>query len=138
MEEPTWSSGPLPLLQAVRVWCAGAGVAGAYWPGILDRLAAYICCEQITLAQLVAETCRRIDWIVDFDEPAGCPRPRSPDYSPSRSTLEWRTSVTVRLAPLGAEWRQWEVTLLGEHDDRRSVMEHAIHRLAEEETDEKK
>jgi len=138
--DPDWSSGPLPLLPAVRVWCAGAGTEGAYFPDILDRLAADICHEQITLAQLIEETCRRLDWITDFCQSRDLLLPRNADYSRSSDTLEWRTSVTVRLrprAPAGAEYPEWEVMLFGEHIRRQPAMEYAIHRL-EEGTHEKK
>jgi len=123
--EVTWSSGPLPLLSAVRVWCAGAGTAGAWFPDLLERLAVDTHCGCATLSELWTEAMYRLNWRATY-QPRGLPAPRHPSWD--GECLEWHTSVTVRLAP--AAEGMWEVTLFGEHVTRQAVMVAAMAVLA--------
>jgi len=131
-EIATWSSGPLPLLPAIRIWCHSASIAGAYFPEILEGLTRDIYCDRAGLADLIIEADNRVDWIARRCQPRGLPHPRCPEWDESTGTLEWRTSVVVRLAP-HAELGMWEVSLFGAHTDRQAALEWAVDREARDE-----
>lgn len=136
-----WRSGPLPFARAVSVWCAAAGVAGAYYPQELEHLARQLSPRPdglnlefpsdspqfpglSALERLHEEAQWRAQWRSEYEQqvfdwpdiaPRGC------DIVDGR--LVWVTSVVTALYP---HPEGWEVAIEGEHVTRWEAAESCL------------
>ena len=112
-----WSSGPLGFRDAVLVWAAAAGVAGAYVPAAARDIALHSPelvedCEVLynrAMAMALAESTAEGSRI----EPRGVCKWK--DLSPD--ILDWITSVATRLV-LDPIDHLWHVEIWGVHHER--------------------
>lgn len=148
---PTWESPDLPFGQALAVWAAAAGTAGAFVPQELLELARlwrkYYGQRSPTdkeFWRVVREAIRRADWCNDHMGPRG-PAPRLPTCATGPyGGLVWRTSVLTMLhptqpgeLPLEEGDRLWEITwtveIFGAHEVRTTAAESCLAALRAEE-----
>ena len=126
--------------KAARIFAAGAGVAGAYWPRELDSLALssyghvpeYLTPERV---QSIADWCTQRAVALHFgvadifEFGAFVEEPKSAIVD--GNSLIWRTSVDITLAYSPYTGCGWRVSISGPHELRETAMRNKMLELSD-------